>query len=69
MDPAYTSALDVEGGGSGLPGELVCRQAFPIQPVGFWPLPGYGFPEEDVQNAQERFLDSYFKDEHGNWCE
>jgi len=61
------SALDVEGSGPGLPGELVCRQAFPIEPVGFWPLAGYGFPEEDVKVAKDRFADSYFKDNKGTW--
>jgi len=61
------SALDVEASEPGLPGELVCRQAFPIEPVGFWPLEGHDFPEEDVKAAKERFADSYFKDEQGTW--
>jgi acetoacetyl-CoA synthetase len=62
------SALDAEGETEGVPGELVCRQAFPIEPLGFWPLPGYGFPEIDVKQAQDRFFDSYFKDDKGTWC-
>lgn len=63
------SALDVETSEPGLPGELICREAFPIEPLGFWPLPGYGFPEQEVAQAQARFLDSYFKDDKGTWCE
>lgn len=51
----------------GLPGELVCRQAFPIEPLGFWPLDGHGFPQLDVDAAKERFQESYFKDDEGNW--
>ncbi|THG95812.1 hypothetical protein EW026_g5914 [Hermanssonia centrifuga] len=27
-------------------GELVCLKPFPCQPIGFWPLPGYGSKEE-----------------------
>jgi len=61
------SALDVESAEPGLPGELICHSAFPIEPLGFWPLPGYGFDEGEVQAAQGRFLDSYFKDEKGTW--
>ena len=61
------SALDVSASEPGLPGELICRQAFPIEPIGFWPLPGFGFSEEDVKSAQARFKESYFKDEDGNW--
>lgn len=50
-------------------------------PVGFWPLPGFGAPEEDVRAAEERFMDAYFpemnvggegeggrKTERGVWC-
>jgi hypothetical protein len=61
------SALDVSSEEPGLPGELICRQAFPIIPLGFWPLAGYGFPEAEVTAAQARFQESYFKDEEGNW--
>jgi len=61
------SALDVSSEEPGLPGELICRHAFPIIPLGFWPLPGYGFPDEDVTAAQARFQESYFKDAEGNW--
>lgn len=64
-------ALDTANSGDNEAGELICRQAFPIQPLGFWPLAGTGdmFGEEEVKKAQERFLDSYFKDEEGLWCE
>jgi hypothetical protein len=61
------SALDVSSEEPGLPGELICRQAFPIIPLGFWPLPGYGFSEVEVTAAQARFQESYFKDEEGDW--
>ena len=53
------------------PGELVCKQAFPVQPVGFWPLPGYGYPEEDVKGATKRYKESYFEGaepSRGWWC-
>ena len=63
----HNSALDVEGAGGGVPGELVCREAFPTEPVGFWPLPGYGFDMEAVESAQARFKESYFKDTEGTW--
>jgi hypothetical protein len=63
------SALGVFAAEPGVPGELICKEAFPIQPLGFWPLPGYGFGQEDVQKAQERFGESYFKDDQGMWCE
>ena len=59
--------LDVEGASPGVPGELICHQAFPIEPIGFWPLPGYGFSDKDVEAAQKRFMESYFKDEKGTW--
>lgn len=66
-------ALDTTGGGAGQndPGELICREAFPIQPIGFWPLPlpGSSFDEGEVSSAQERFKHSYFKDSQGQWCE
>lgn len=45
----------------------MCRQAFPIEPLGFWPLDGYGFPPADVEAAKARFQESYFKDDEGNW--
>lgn len=50
-------------------GELICRQAFPIQPLGFWPLTTQGgkFGEDEVRKAQERFQESYFKDDQGLW--
>ena len=60
-------ALNVAATEPGLPGELICDEAFPIQPLGFWPLPGYGFPEEEVVSAQQRFQESYFKDVQGKW--
>ncbi|BEI82107.1 hypothetical protein CcaverHIS002_0212670 [Cutaneotrichosporon cavernicola] len=56
-----------------IPGELIVREAFPIEPVGFWPLPkeylpdGKNIAQADIDAAQQRFLDSYFKDDEGNW--
>lgn len=61
-------ALDTNSEGPNSPGELICREAFPIQPVGFWPLEGYGFPDHEVKKAKERFQESYFKDDNGTWC-
>ncbi|WVQ99868.1 acetoacetate-CoA ligase [Kwoniella sp. CBS 9459] len=49
------------------PGELICHQAFPIEPLGFWPLEGHGFPQQDVEDAKKRFRESYFKDDKGTW--
>lgn len=66
-------ALDTIGGGEGKndPGELICREAFPIQPIGFWPLPlpNANFDAAEIRKAQERFKESYFKDDKGLWCE
>jgi len=45
-------------------GELVCTRPFPCQPLGFWPLSGYG-PEAEVAAAQERFRQSYFDEFKG----
>ncbi|WWD02431.1 acetoacetate-CoA ligase [Kwoniella europaea PYCC6329] len=59
-------ALDTDGPPN-QPGELICRQAFPIEPLGFWPLDGYGFPEDEVESAKKRFKESYFKGEKGIW--
>lgn len=52
----------------GQSGELVCTQAFPCQPVGFWPLTGFGADEKDVQEAKERYQKSYFSEFKGIWC-
>ncbi|ORY35379.1 hypothetical protein BCR39DRAFT_555534 [Naematelia encephala] len=60
-------ALDIPSDANGFPGELICRQAFPNEPLGFWPLPNSGFSEEEVTAAQQRFQESYFKDEQGTW--
>ena len=49
------------------PGELVCVRPFPCQPVGFWPLPGFG-SDKDVQNAKERYQQAYFAEFRGVWC-
>ncbi|WWC90868.1 acetoacetate-CoA ligase [Kwoniella dendrophila CBS 6074] len=59
-------ALDTDGPRNH-PGELICKQAFPIIPLGFWPLEGYGFPVEEVELAKKRFKESYFKGEEGLW--
>ncbi|KAI0751968.1 acetoacetyl-CoA synthetase [Irpex lacteus] len=50
----------------GVPGELVCTRPFPCQPVGFWPLEGYG-TEKDVENAKERYRQAYFAEFEGVW--
>ncbi|KAG8747543.1 hypothetical protein FRC10_000679 [Ceratobasidium sp. 414] len=47
-------------------GELVCTRPFPCQPVGFWPLPGYGTKEEEVK-AQMRYEEAYFNVFKGIW--
>ncbi|WVF72649.1 acetoacetate-CoA ligase [Kwoniella sp. CBS 6097] len=52
---------------SNTPGELICHQPFPIEPLGFWPLEGHGFLEQDVEDAKKRFKESYFKDNKGTW--
>jgi acetoacetyl-CoA synthetase len=53
----------------GTQGELVCLRPFPCQPIGFWPLEGFG-TEEEVANAKERFRNAYFAGEmKGVWCE
>jgi acetoacetyl-CoA synthetase len=52
----------------GVPGELVCLRPFPCQPVGFWPLEGYG-SEDDVRTARERYKQAYFSEFEGVWCE
>ncbi|KAJ7591022.1 acetoacetyl-CoA synthetase [Mycena floridula] len=50
----------------GEPGELVCTQPFPVSPLGFWPLPGYG-TDQAVKAAQTRFHDAYFSEFEGVW--
>ncbi|KAG8934326.1 hypothetical protein FRC02_010183 [Tulasnella sp. 418] len=61
---AYSSeGVPVEEGQSG---ELVCTKPFPCQPLGFWPLPGYG-SDEDVAAAQERYRQSYFDEFKDIW--
>ncbi|KAF7790811.1 hypothetical protein EIP86_001768 [Pleurotus ostreatoroseus] len=50
----------------GLAGELVCVRPFPCQPVGFWPLPGYG-SAADVAAAQDRYQQAYFAEYKGVW--
>ena len=64
-------SLDTSSPSADEAGELICRQAFPIQPLGFWPLmtkAGAGaFAAAEVQAAQKRFKDSYFKDAEGLW--
>lgn len=67
-----TSALDSTSANDEA-GELIVRQAFPIEPVGFWPLPRESLPDgsniaqSEVDKAKARFLESYFKDDAGNW--
>lgn len=52
----------------GQAGELVCLKPFPCQPVGFWPLPGYGKPA-DVDAAKLRYQQAYFSEFEDVWCE
>ncbi|KIJ56671.1 hypothetical protein M422DRAFT_149201 [Sphaerobolus stellatus SS14] len=40
-------------------GDLVCVQPFPCQPIGFWPLPGFG-DDVAVEKARQRYQQSYF---------
>ncbi|KAG9123355.1 hypothetical protein FRC07_015052 [Ceratobasidium sp. 392] len=47
-------------------GELVCTRPSPCQPVGFWPLPGYGSSEE-AAGAQKRYEEAYFGVFKGIW--
>lgn len=49
-------------------GELVCVKPFPCQPLGFWPLKGYG-TEEETKKGQERYKDAYFAEFKDVWCE
>jgi hypothetical protein len=44
----------------------VCTRAFPCQPVGFWPLPGYG-NEEEASKAQKKYQEAYFGVFKGIW--
>ena len=53
----------------GEPGELVCTQPFPCQPVGFWPLPGFGSTDAEAAAARERYHQAYFAEFEGVWCE
>jgi hypothetical protein len=48
-------------------GELVCLKPFPCQPVGFWPLPGFG-DKLAVEAANKRYHESYFSHFKGVWC-
>uniref|UniRef100_D8PNZ0 AMP-dependent synthetase/ligase domain-containing protein n=1 Tax=Schizophyllum commune (strain H4-8 / FGSC 9210) TaxID=578458 RepID=D8PNZ0_SCHCM len=48
------------------PGELVCLKPFPCQPVGFWPLEGFGSAEA-VEKAKARYQQSYFSEFPGVW--
>jgi acetoacetyl-CoA synthetase len=53
----------------GTQGELVCLRPFPCQPIGFWPLEGFG-TETEVAKAKERFRTAYFSGgRKGVWCE
>jgi acetoacetyl-CoA synthetase len=53
---------------SGEAGELVCERPFPCQPLGFWPLEGFG-NEEEVKKAEKRYQEAYFSQFKGVWCE
>jgi acetoacetyl-CoA synthetase len=49
-------------------GELVCLKPFVCQPVGFWPLAGFG-EKEAVETAVARYQQAYFAEYPGIWCE
>lgn len=49
-------------------GELVCTRPFPCQPVGFWPLPGFG-EDVAVEKSRKRYKQSYFETFKDVWCE
>lgn len=49
-------------------GELVCTKPFPCQPLGFWPLAGFG-DTAAVQRAVARYKQSYFEVFDTVWCE
>ena len=49
-------------------GELVCLQPFPCQPIGFWPLSGFG-DDLVVDKACKRYKQSYFETFERVWCE
>lgn len=51
----------------GSEGDLVCDHHFPCQPLGFWPLEGYGEPDA-VTNARSRYLASYYEKLPRLWC-
>jgi acetoacetyl-CoA synthetase len=48
-------------------GELVCLQPFPCQPIGFWPLPGFG-SDAAVGEARKRYRQSYLEAFENVWC-
>jgi acyl-coenzyme A synthetase/AMP-(fatty) acid ligase len=53
---------------TGEAGELVCLRPFPCQPIGFWPLPGFG-DDIAVEKALKRYKQSYFETFENVWCE
>lgn len=48
-------------------GELVCLRPFPCQPVGFWPLAGFG-NKDAVKAANYRYQQAYFSEYPDIWC-
>ncbi|KAF8484292.1 hypothetical protein JB92DRAFT_3029847 [Gautieria morchelliformis] len=51
---------------TGEAGELVCVCPFPCQPIGFWPLPGFG-DDIAVEAAHKRYKQSYFETFENVW--
>ncbi|KAF8329778.1 uncharacterized protein EI90DRAFT_3061952 [Cantharellus anzutake] len=51
---------------AGTPGDLICDKHFPCQPLGFWPLPGYG-ADADTKKAQDRYMEAYYEKFKGVW--
>lgn len=53
----------------GVSGDLVCDKHFPCQPLGFWPLEGYGESSDAVEKARTRYFESYYETVPGAWCQ
>ncbi|EJU04891.1 acetoacyl-CoA synthetase [Dacryopinax primogenitus] len=47
-------------------GELICTLPFVAQPLGFWPLPGFG-SDEEVKAAKKRYMEAYYQEVPGAW--
>jgi len=52
---------------AGEAGDLVCTRPFPCQPIGFWPLQGFG-DDAAATKALQRYKQSYFGTFDKIWC-